>query len=48
MITGENQRPYLIVTLNRKLYLLEVTAVYETNINLNRKRKENNYKTWTD
>ena len=32
MITGENQRPYLIVTLNHKLYLLELTAGYETNI----------------
>ena len=40
MVTGENQRPDLIVILNNKLYLLELTAGYETNINLNSKRKK--------
>ena len=40
MITGENQRPHLIVILNNKLHLLEVTAGYETNIDLNSERKE--------
>ena len=44
MITGENQRPDLIVISNNKLYLLELTAGYETNIYLNSKRKEENYR----
>ena len=48
MVTGENQRPDLIVILNNKLYLLELTAGYETNINLNSKRKEKNYRTLMD
>ena len=43
MITGENQRPGLIVISNNKLYLLEVTAGYETNIDLNSKRRKENY-----
>ena len=32
MITGENQRPDLTVVSNNELYLLELTAGYETNI----------------
>ena len=48
MITGENQRSGLIVILNNKLYLLELTAGYETNIDLNGKRKEENYRVLTD
>ena len=39
MITGENQRPDLIVISSNKLYLLELTAGYETNIDLKSKRK---------
>ena len=48
MITGENQRPDLIVILNNKLYLLELTAGYETNIYLNSKRKEENQRAFMD
>ena len=44
MITGENQRPDLIVILKNRLILLELTAGYETNIDLNSKRKEENYR----
>ena len=44
MITRENQRPELIVISNSQLYLLELTAGYETNIDLNSKRKEENYR----
>ena len=44
MITGENQRPELIMISNNKLQLLELTAGYETNIDLNKKRKEENYR----
>ena len=44
MITGENQRPDLIVILNNKLYLLELTAGYETNTYLNSKRTKENYR----
>ena len=44
MIIGENQRPELIVISNNKLQLLELTAGYETNIDLNKKRKEENYR----
>ena len=40
MITGENQIPDLIGIFNSKLCLLEVTAGYETNIDLNSKRKK--------
>ena len=40
MITGENQRPDLIVVGNNKLCLLELTTGYETNIYLNSKRKK--------
>ena len=40
MITGENQRPDLIVVGNNKLCLLELTTDYETNIYLNSKRKK--------
>ena len=39
MITGEIQRPDLIVISSNKLYLLELTAGYETNIDLKSKRK---------
>ena len=39
MITGENQRPDLIMISSNKLYLLELTAGYETNIDLKSKRK---------
>ena len=39
MITGENQRVNLIVISNNKLYLLELSAGYETNFDLNSKRK---------
>ena len=49
MITGESQRPDLIAISNSKLYLLELTASYETDIDLNSKRKEENYRdSWTD
>ena len=44
MITGENQRPDLIVISNNKLYLLELTAGYETNTYLNSKRTKENYR----
>ena len=44
MITGENQRPDLIVISNNKLYLLELTAGYETNTYLNSKRAKENYR----
>ena len=44
MITGEHQRPDLIVISKNKLYLLELTAGYEKNIDLNSKRKEENYR----
>ena len=44
MNTGENQRPDLIMISSNKLYLLELTAGYETNIDLNSKRKEENYR----
>ena len=48
MITGKNQRPDLIVISNNKLYVLELTAGYETNIKLNSKRKEENYRAFLD
>ena len=48
MITGGNQRPDVIVILSNKLYLLELTAGYETNIDLNSKRKEKNYRALMD
>ena len=48
MITGENQRPDLIVISNNKLYLLELIAGYETNISLNSKRKEESYRALMD
>ena len=48
MITGENQRPDLILISNNKLYLLELTARYGTNIDLNSKRKEENYRALMD
>ena len=48
MITGKNQRPDLIVISNNKLYVLELTAGYETNIKLNSKRKEENYRAFMD
>ena len=48
MITGENQIPDLIGIFNNKLCLLEVTAGYETNIDLNSKRKKENYRALMD
>ena len=48
MITGEDQKPDLIVISNNKLHLLQLTAGYDTNIDLNSKRKEENYRTLTD
>ena len=48
MITGENQRPHLIVISNNKLYLLELTAGYETNNDLNSRRREENYRALMD
>ena len=48
MITGETQISDLIVTSNNKLYLSELTASYETNIDLNTKRKEENYRALKD
>ena len=48
MITGENQRPDLIVISNNKSYLLEQIAGYETNIYLNSKRKEESYRALMD
>ena len=48
MITGENQRPDLILISNNKLYLLELTAVYEMNFDLNSKRKEQSYRALMD
>ena len=44
MITGENQRPGLIVISNNKLHLLELTAGYQTNIDLNSNRKEESHR----
>ena len=41
IIAGEYQRPELIMILNNKLYLLELTAGYETNIDLNSKKEQN-------
>ena len=43
-----NQRPDLIVISNSKLYRLELTTSYDTNINLNSKRKEENYRALMD
>ena len=48
MITGENQRLDLIVISNNKLYLLELTAGYETNIDPSSKRKEENHRALMD
>ena len=48
MITRENQRLDLIVISNNKLYLLELTAGYETNIDASSKRKEENYRALMD
>ena len=48
MINRENQKPGLIVISSNMLYLLELTAGYETNIDLNSKRKEENYKVFVD
>ena len=48
MITGENQRPDLIVIWNNKLYLLELTAGYEANIYLKAKGKKKTIEhSWT-
>ena len=48
MITGENQRPGLIVIWNNKLYLLELTAGYEANIYLKAKGKKKTIEhSWT-
>ena len=43
MITGENQRPDLILISNNNLHLLELTASYQTNIDLSSNRKEESY-----
>ena len=48
MITEDNQRPDLIVISNNKLYLLEISAGQETNIDVNSKRKEENYRSLKD
>ena len=45
VITGAENRPDMIVTQNEStIFVLELTVVYETNIDLNRKRKANKYK----
>ena len=43
-VNRENPGPDLIVISNNKLYLLELTTGYETNITLNSIRKEENYR----
>ena len=43
MITGENQRWDLILISNNNLHLLEITAGYQTNIDLSSNRKEESY-----
>ena len=48
IITGENHRPDLIAIFKNKLYVLELTAGYETNIETNSKRKETHYKALMD
>ena len=45
VITGEENRPDIIVTQNEStIFVLELTVVFETNIDLNTKRKANKYK----
>ena len=48
MITGENKRPDLILISNNKLCLLELTTGHERSIDLNSKRKEENYRAILD
>ena len=48
IITGESQRPDLLVIFENKLYVIELTAGYETNIKINSRRKESNYKALMD
>ena len=45
VITGEENHPDIIVTQNEStIFVLELTVVFETNIDLNTKRKANKYK----
>ena len=45
VITGVENRPDIIVTQNgSNIFVLELTVVFETNIDLNTKRKANRYK----
>ena len=48
MITGENQRPDLTGISNSKLYLFELNTSYDTSIDLNSKRKDENYRALMD
>ena len=48
IITGESQRPDLLVIFESKLCVIELTAGYETNIKINSRRKESNYKALMD
>ena len=43
MITGENQRPDLILISKNNLHLLELTAGYQTHIDLSSNSKEESY-----
>ena len=45
VITGVENRPDFIVTQNKStIFVLELTVVFETNVDLNMKRKANKYK----
>ena len=45
VITGVGNRPDIIVTQNEStIFVLELTVVFETNVDLNTKRKANKYK----
>ena len=48
IITGESQGPVLLVIFENKLYVIELTDGYETNIKINSRRKESNYKVLMD
>ena len=48
VITGKSQRPGVIVTLANKLFIIELTAGYETYILINSNWKERNIKTLID
>ena len=48
IITGESQRPDLLVIFESKLYILELTAGYKTNVKIDSRRKESNCKALMD